>query len=387
MRTRSLGFALLALALGHALACSGQAADPDKQQDSLPPRQVLYHGDLFRPASLGGGDLILLSLAFSPDGKTIASAGGGTGGRREDPAKGEVKLWDVSTGKALRTIAVEKQIVFHATFSPDGKLLATASGSGKAVPVVPGEIRLWNPATGELVRTLRSHHRGAYVAAFSPDGKLLASGGIATIDESKKVAVRGANATGEITLWDLQTGKELWTRGGHTGAVGSLAFSADGKTLASSGGLFDGKVKLWDVAAGTDLGTLEFEAEVVAPVAFGPEAATLVILSANPTGKEEGPQFTVQVSRWDTIKKKRLTAVDIKNGAPYRMALSHKGDLLACGCFDGVKVYDVAKQVEVRSLPSKFRMRPVAFSPDDEFLAAGNDDGTVKLWGVAKFRK
>src|SRR5262249_6465704 len=247
-----------------------------------------------------------------------------------DPAKGEVKLWDVSTGKALRTIAVEKQIVFHATFSPDGKLLATASGSGKAVPVVPGAIRLWNPATRELVRTLQSHHLRAYVAAFSPDVRRLRPGGIATIDESKKVAVRGANATGEITLWDLQTGKELWTRGGHTGAVGSLAFSADGKTLASSGGLFDGKVKLWDVAAGTDLGTLRFAAESVRPVAFGPKAATLVVLSDNPTGKEQGPQFTVQVSLWDTIEKKQVKAVNIKNGAPYRMALSHKWDLLAC---------------------------------------------------------
>lgn len=62
-------------------------------------------------------------------------------------------------------------------------------------------------------------------------------------------------------------------------------------------------------------------------------------------------------------------------------------DLLACACHDGVKVYDVAEQVEVRSLPSKFRMRLVAFSPDDKLLAAGNDDGTVKLWSVAKLRK
>src|SRR5262249_49087168 len=155
----------------------GQAADPDKQPGSPPLTQVLDHGGLFRPASLGGRDLILLCLALSPDGKGIATAGGGHVGRG-GPAEGGGKLWEVATGKALQTIAVENQIVFHTTFSPDGKLLATASGPGTPVQTVPGEIRLWNPATGELVRKVQAHDCGAYVAAFSPDGKLLASGGI-----------------------------------------------------------------------------------------------------------------------------------------------------------------------------------------------------------------
>src|SRR5262245_4709037 len=110
MRAQSLRFVLLTVALGHTLGCSRKVADPDKQPGSLPPTQVLDHGGLFRPASLGGRDLILLSLAFSPDGKVIATAGGGHVGRG-GPARGEVKLWEVSTGKALQTIAVERQIV------------------------------------------------------------------------------------------------------------------------------------------------------------------------------------------------------------------------------------------------------------------------------------
>jgi|GEM_PF-2516099 FOG: WD40 repeat len=387
MRTRSLNVVLLALALGHTVGCLRTAAAPDKQPDNLVPTQVLDHGEFFRPASLGGRDLVLLSLAFSSDGKVIASAGGGHLGGQDGPAKGEVKLWDVATGKALHTIAVENGIVFHVAFSPDGRLLATASGPGTPVRTSPGEIHLWNPATGELVRKLQGHDCGAYVVAFSPAGKLFASGGIATIDKAKMTTVRGEHATGDLKLWDLKTGKEVWTRGGHTGTVGAIVFSADGKTLASSGGLFDGKVKLWDVAAGTERGTLRFEAEVVLPVALGPKGATGMILSNNPTGKEQGPPFTAQVSQWDLVEKKQIQAVDIKNGNAYRMTLSHKGDLLACACHDGVKVYDVVKQVEVRSLPSKFRMRPVAFSPDDGLLAAGCDDGTVKLWSVAKLRK
>src|SRR5262249_26496985 len=118
MRTPPLGFVLLALALGHDIASLGTAAGPDKQQVGLPPGQVLDHGGLFRPAARGGRDLILLSLAFSPDGKLLATAGGGHPGR-DGPARGEVKLWEVSTGKCLRTIAVETGIVFQATFSPD----------------------------------------------------------------------------------------------------------------------------------------------------------------------------------------------------------------------------------------------------------------------------
>jgi WD40 repeat protein len=96
----------------------------------------------------------------------------------------------------------------------------------------------------------------------------------------------------------------------------------------------------------------------------------------------------MQVSLWDIKEKKQLEAFHIKDRFPYRIARSHKGDLIAYACANGVKVYDIAKQVEVRSLfPSELRMRPVAFSPGDRLLAAGNDDGTVRIWSMAQLRK
>jgi squalene-hopene/tetraprenyl-beta-curcumene cyclase len=369
-------YALMAL---QACGVVDKATDSEKPQDNPAPTQVLNHGGMFRPAALGGRDLILLCLAFSPDGKTLVSAGGGQLRGRGAAARGELKLWEVATGKLLKTMAVENGIVFGATFSPDGKLLATASGSGTAEPVVRGEVRLWNAATGELIRRLPSHHRGAYGVTFSPDGKLIASGGIATIVEGKGVE-------GEIKLWDLVTGKELHTLRGHTGAVGSLAFSADGKTLASGGSRFDGKVKLWDVVSGTDLGTLGVESEMIYSLTFAPNAARLVV-GSNTLANEGQGTGTWRVSLWDTKEKQEIKAVHIRERWPYRMTLSPKGDLIACTCGNALKVYDLAKQVEVRSLPAKFRMRPVAFSPDGRLVATGSDDGTVKVWSVTKLRK
>ncbi|HZN36186.1 MAG TPA: WD40 repeat domain-containing protein [Pirellulaceae bacterium] len=375
---------LLCCFLWQAVAVLAAATEPEVP--GLPPALVLDHGGLFRPQALGGRDLILLTLAFSPDGKTIASAGGGPG-EKDAPAQGEVKLWEVATGRLLRTLTVENGIVFHAEYSPDGQCLATASGPGTSTRTTPGEIRLWSPATGRLAGKLTGHDRGAYVAAFSPDGRRLASGGIATIDASRPAAVRGGNATGDLKLWDLQTGRELWTGRGHSGAVAGLVFSPDGKTLASSGGLSDGNVKLWDAAAGTQRRTFPCEAEVVRPVAFGPKSDSLTILSFGLTGPQPPQPFTVQISRWNLIETQPLEAVSIRNGNAYRLALSHDGGLLACACHDGVKVYDVRRQVELCSIPSQLRTRPVSFSPDDSLLAAGCDDGTVKVWNVAGIRK
>jgi uncharacterized protein (TIGR03067 family) len=351
-----------------------------EHQDVLPPVRVLDHGGFFRPRSLGGRDLILLSLAFSPDGKMLASAGGGQLTGRDGGPKGEVKLWDVPTATALRTMSIENGIVFDARFSLDGKLLATASGSGSALPEVPGEVRLWNPATGELVYKLKGHAGGVYSLAFSPDGTMLASGSMPPMPVPHKEPA-------EIKLWDLKTGKELRTMRGHKGAVGSLAFTADSTTLASGAGRFDGRVKLWDVATGTDLGTLGSEAEIAGVMAFIPKTATLVVFSATPAEKAPVP-YQMQVSLWDTKEKKEIESLHIRDWFPYRIARSYSGDLIAYTCSNRVKMYDVGKRVEVRSLePSEFRMRPVAFSPDDELLAAGNDDGTVRIWSVAQLRK
>ena len=139
------------------------------------------------------------SLAFSPDGHTLASGA-------EDHT---VKLWDVASGRELRTLSGSDQVTAVA-FSPDGRVLAAGSGDdAKTFPRAGGgKISLWDVATGRELPTLRGHSAAVTSVAFSPDGSILASGG----------------RDGAVKLWNLASGSELRTLGGSR-QITSTAFS------------------------------------------------------------------------------------------------------------------------------------------------------------------
>ena len=166
------------------------------------------------PATPTGG------VAFSPDGRLLATASGDKTAR----------LWDPATGDCRRTLTGHTDEVFTGVaFSPDGRLLATASGDKTA--------RLWDPATGDRLRTLTGHTGMVRGVAFSPDGRLLATAG------GDKTA----------RLWDPATGECLRTLTGHTAGLG-VAFSPDGRLLATASS--DKTARLWDPATGERLRTL-----------------------------------------------------------------------------------------------------------------------------------
>ena len=180
----------------------------------------------------------VVSVVFSPDGRTLASGS----------QDGTARLWDVVTGKHKTTLRGHTDSVYSVAFSPDGRTLASGSRDNT--------IRLWDAVTGKHKSTLRGHMDRVCSVAFSPDGRTLASG---SYDNT-------------IRLWDA-TGKHRTTLRGHTDFIFSVAFSPDGRTLAS--GSQDGTIRLWDAVTGKHKSTLRGHKDFIFSVAFSPNGRTL----------------------------------------------------------------------------------------------------------------
>ena len=317
------------------------------------------------------------SVAFSPDGNLALSGGEKT-----------LELWDMAAGRELRTFSSHTDGVLSVALSPDGKL--ALSGSRALLPsigAVDNTLKLWDVATGRELRTFSGHTANVWAVAFSPDGKLALSGSdnrtlrlwdVATGRElwlsgnhtySVQSVAFSPNGTLALSgsqdktlkLWDVATGRDIRTFRGHTSAVWGVAFSPAGNVALS--GSRDKTLKLWDVATGRELRTFSGHTEGVLSVAFSPEGKLALSGSEDKTLK-----------LWDVATGRELRTFSGHTGPVSSVAFSADGNLALSGSGGlpyvvggdkTLKLWDVATGRELRTLRGHSKdVGNVEFSPD-----------------------
>ncbi len=278
-------------------------------------------------------------VAYSPDGRFLASIGLGDAGF--------VRIWDLSTGQMVREMQdVVGDIGSSVDYSPDGEHLAT---------VWSGKVIVWETATGRQLFNWPGQVMGDVDRIdFNPQGTLLAV----------------ANFDGLPTVFDLESGTVAYTLPGHEAVTEAIAFSPDGRQLAT--GDNDGVVILWDAATRQPLATFPHDGKVHA-VAFSPDGQRLA------TAGENG-KLTV----WDIPGERLLLSLPTRSGM-YDVAFLPDGERIAGTHQDGsTAVWDASGgQLLLNLVGHGSTVISVATSPDNRQIATGGYDGTVRVWDTA----
>jgi len=285
-------------------------------------------------------------VAYSPDGRWIASMG----------AQQEVKLWDASSGELVRTFVGANEFSSSVAFSPDGNTLAAAFIT---------QVVLWDTTSGEKIAILSGESVGTTIGynlgvgqiSFSPDGKYLAT----------------ANMDGAPRIWDLDTYRKVMSLVAEMLPPKGIDYGPDGRFLATGGD--EGIVRVWDAKQGTELLTLNLGG-IIHRVSYSPDGAYLAAAS------EDG-----SIKVWDAVTGENVSTPPRQSGM-YDITFLADGRLATAGQDGTTRVWDPlsGQQLLVLAGPTS-TVISVAGSPDGKRIATGAYDGSLRIWDAAPGRE
>jgi len=266
------------------------------------------------------------SIAYSPDGTYLATAS-------RDKT---IKLWEVETGRLLRTLTGHTKSVSAVCCSPDGKYIASGSDDET--------IKIWDARSGNCVKTFKGDGDICSVA-YSPDGAYLAS------SSSKDKTIK---------LWDVASEICIKTFQGHTDYIASTAYSPDVAYLAS--GSKDKTIKIWDIKSGNCVKTFEGRKGDILSVAYSPDGTYLASASKDKA-----------IKIWDVATNSCVKTLIGDSYSVDVVVYSPNGKYLASSGLDGVKLWEVSK-----NRYKKIGKRGVvAYSPDGAYLSSAYSEITI----------